>query len=450
MKELLSNQNMNMMIYIKKLVTFFIIITFVQVNGQEILSKNEAVSLALENNYGIKISNNNVKIAENNKKVLNTGHLPTLTGNAGAVYNLDNNTSVRIDTTIILNGAESDRYNASVSLNYTLFDGFGRLYNYKQLKEQYNLSELQARETIENTLLQLFSVYYNVAKLSEDVLLLQKNLKISKDRLERVNYQFDYGQNNKLAVLNAEVDINNDSISLINTKQFLINSKRDLYVVLGKSEAPNFTVDTLVTFDIQPTRLELYKKVKSNNVILQQLEKNILISDFQLKSNKSGYLPSIGLTGTYGWNKNNNNSASFLQSSINTGLSGGINLTWNIFNGGRNRTLVQNAKINLDTQQLQKQQVELQISRDFNNAWEDYQNKLFVLQTQKKNVQTSTDNFNRTEERFKLGQVTSIEFRQAQLNLINVINAKNAAKYEAKLAEIQLVQLSGDLLSSTF
>ncbi len=418
---------------------------------EKILSKEEALQLALENNYGIQISNNNVEIAKNNKNLLNTGFLPTVTGNAGAIYNIDNTEATFSNGNVTsLEGAESNRYNASINLNYTLFDGLGRRYNYKQLKEQYNLSELQARETIENTVLQLFSVYYNVAKLSQDVVLLKQNLKISQDRLERVNYQFDYGQNTKLAVLNAEVDVNNDSINLLNTKQLLENSKRDLYVVLGKNELPNFNVDTLVSFGLQPTRDELYKKVSVNNVTLKQLDKNILISDFQLKSNKSGYLPSIGLTGTYGWNKNNNNAASFVATSTNTGLSGGINLSWNIFNGGRNRTQVQNAKINLNNQKLQKQQVTLQISRDFNNAWEDYQNKLFVLQTQEKNVQTSTDNFNRTEERFKLGQITSIEFRQAQLNLINAKNAKIGAKYEAKLAELQLMQLSGDLLNSSF
>ena len=420
-------------------------------NTENIITKEQAVKLALENNYGIKISNNNVKIAENNKGILNTGYLPTLTGNAGATFNLDDTEAVFSNGDITnLNGAESSRYNASINLNYTLFDGLGRLYNYKQLKEQYNLSELQARETIENTVLQLFTVYFNVAKLSEDTALLNQSLKISKDRLERVQYQYEYGQNTKLAVLNAEVDVNNDSINLLNTKQLLINAKRDLYVVLGKNETPNFKVDTLVNFSLTPTRQELFAQVKKNNVILLQTEENITISDFQLKSNRSGYLPSIGLIGSYGWNKNNNNAASFLTTSTNTGLSGGINLTWDIFSGGRNRTQVQNAKINLDIQQLQKQQIEIEVNRDFNNAWEDYENKLFVLQTQQKNVQTNTDNFNRTEERFKLGQITSIEFRQAQLNLINAINAKNAAKYEAKLSELQLFQLSGELLNIEF
>ncbi|WP_233098655.1 TolC family protein [Aureibaculum flavum] len=436
----------------------FIYITLLFVGAveaqEETISKAEAVQMALENNYGIKIADNNLKISENNKSIYNSGFLPTLTGNAGATYNLDNSEVTFLPRLMLdpitANGAESSRYNASMNLNYTLFDGLGRRYNYKQLKEQYNLTELQARETIENTLLQLFGVYYNVAKLSEDVSLMNQSLKISKDRLERVQYQFEYGQINKLAVLNAEVDVNNDSINLLNTQQLLANSKRDLYVVLGKTEVPNFSVDTLVTFSLQSDKTTLFEKVKANNVTLQQLEKNILISDFQLKSNKSGYLPSIGLTGTYGWNKNNNNSTSQVTTSVNTGLSGGINLTWNIFDGGSTRTRVQNAKINVDTQRLQKQQVELEVNRDFNNAYDDYLNKLFILQTQEKNVQTNTDNFNRTEERFKLGQITSIEFRQAQLNLINAKNAKNSAKYDAKLAELEVLQVSGDLLNTDF
>ena len=442
---------MKMKIYTKIYTSMVIAFLAIQVNAQQILTKKEALQIALENNYGIKIADNNLKIAEKNKSVLNSGYLPTITGNAGASYSLDNTEAVFRDGSLTtLNGAESRRYNASVNLNYTLFDGLGRRYNYQQLKEQYNLSELQARETIENTILQLFTVYYNVAQLTENVSLLNQSLKISKDRLTRANYQFEYGQNTKLFVLNAEVDVNNDSINLLNTKQLLENAKRDLYVVLSKNDVPNFTVDTLVNFIITPNKQELIEKVKANNVTLLQIEKNIHISDFQLKSNKSGYLPSIGLTGTYGWNENQNNASSFLSTSTNTGFTGGVNFTWSLFNGGQTKTKVQNAKINLETQQLLKQQTELEITRDFNNAFEDYQNKLFVLQTQEKNVQTNSNNFNRTEENYKLGQITSIEFRQAQINLINAINDKNASKYDAKLAELQLLQLSGQLLDVEF
>ena len=419
--------------------------------SQEKLTKIEAVKSALDNNYGIKIADNNLKIAKNNKGLLNTNYLPTLTGNAGATFNSDNTDAVFSNgTNTSLNSAKSSRYNSSVSLNYTLFDGLSRHYNYKQLVEKYNLTELQARETIELTILQLFTVYYNVAQLTENVSLLKQNLKISKDRLKRVQYQFEFGQNTKLSVLNAEVDVNNDSINFLNTNQLLLNAKHDLYVVMGKNESPEFSVETQVSFLNMENKDDLFAQLKSKNVNLLQNNRAIKISDFQLKANQSGYLPTIGLTSTYGWSKSNNNSASFLQKSTNLGLSNGFTLKWDLFNGGKTNTLVKNAKINYETQQYLKQQAELKIFNEFYKAWDDYHTKLFVFQTQEKNVQTNSLNFKRTEEQYQLGQVNSIEFRQAQLNLLNAQSNLNKTKYDAKNAELILLQLTGNLLNTPF
>ena len=435
----------------KNTLSIILIFSTYYVFSQEKLTKIEAVKLTLENNYGIKIADNNLKIAKNNKGLLNTNYLPTLTGNAGATFNSDNTDAVFSNgTTTSLNSAKSSRYNSSVSLNYTLFDGLGRHYNYKQLVEKYNLTELQARETIELTILQLFTVYYNVAQLTENVSLLKQNLKISKDRLKRVQYQFDFGQNTKLSVLNAEVDVNNDSINFLNTNQLLLNAKHDLYVVMGKNESPEFSVETQVSFLNMENKDDLFAQLKSKNVNLLQNNRAIKISDFQLKANQSGYLPTIGLTSTYGWSKSNNNSASFLQKSTNLGLSNGFNLKWDLFNGGKTNTLVQNAKINYETQQYLKQQAELKIFNEFYKAWDDYHTKLFVFQTQEKNVQTNSLNFTRTEEQYQLGQVNSIEFRQAQLNLLNAQSNLNKTKYDAKNAELILLQLTGNLLNTPF
>lgn len=435
---------MNIRIYITCIVIFIGIVA----NAQKVLSTDETVKLALEHNYGIKIATNTVEISENNKDILNSGFLPTLTGNAGANYNLDNtDAEFSNGESASLNGAESSRYNASVNLNFLLFDGLGRHYDYKRLKEEYSLSELQARETIENTITQLLTVYYDVARRTENLKSLKETLDISKDRLIRQEYQFEYGQNTKLDVLNAEVDINNDSINIINVKQSLINSKRDLNFVTGNTIIQEFTVDTTVTFLLQLNKQDLLNKLYKNNVTLIQNEKNIAINEFILKANKSGYLPAIGLSGTYGWNENNNNAASFVAVSSNTGLSAGLNLSWNLFDGGGTITRVKNAQINLENQKLQKELLRLDIERNFNNAWDDYQNKLRIFQVQKTNIETAKNNFSRTQEKFKLGQVTSIEFRQAQFNLLTAELSRNQAKYDAKLAEVFVLQLSGELLN---
>ncbi|MDA9327479.1 TolC family protein [Flavobacteriaceae bacterium] len=436
---------------LKKIIFVFMSFCMTSIAAQKLVSVSEAIELALENNYGIKIISNNKEIAKNNASVLNSGYLPTVTSSSGATFNRDNlEAEFANGESTALNGAKSSRYNASINLNYTLFDGLGRYYDYKRLKETYKLSELQARETIENTIAQLYVVYYNVAQVTENVTVLEKTLTISKDRITRASYQFEYGQGTMLNVLNAQVDINNDSINLINAKQQLVNTKRDLNVVLGNVISSEFRVDTTIDFKLDIDQNDLATKVKSNNVNLLQLDKNIMINTFIVKANKSGYLPSLGLTGSYGWNKGNNNAASFVAVSTNTGLSGGLSLSWNLFDGGATATRVSNAKIELENRSLEKESMLIDIERNFNNAWDDYQNKLTIFQVQENNIITSTNNFNRTQEKYKLGQATSIEFRQAQLNLINSELNRNQAKYAAKIAELTVLQLSGELLNIEF
>lgn len=417
----------------------------------ETLTKETAISEVLESNFGVVIAKNNVSIAENNKGILNSGFLPSLTGNAGANYSVeDQEVTLRDGTVNAVDGAETERYNASLNLNYTLFDGLGRWYNYKRLKEEYQLSELQARQTIETTLLQLFSVYYEVARLSENVTVLKQTYNNTQDRLRRANYAFEYGQVNKLEVLNAEVDMVTDSINLMNGRQQLRNAKRDLTVVLNSDLEREFEVDTTVTFLGQLQLEEFTKAADTNNVRLLQAERNTTISDYQYKANKSVYLPSLGLTGSYGWNEGFFPTTSFATSNTTTGFSAGISLTWNLFDGGTGITSVKNAKIQRDTQELLYKQITTEVARDIANAMGNYQNRLAIFELQEQNVVTAQNNYDRSQERYKLGQITSVELRQAQINLLNAQTNKNLAKYEAKLSELELLQLTGQLLNVSF
>lgn len=422
-----------------------------QLYAQKILTKKEAITLALKNNYGIQLAKNNIKIAKNNSSTFNSKMLPTLSTSAGARYNTSNQDIVYRDgTNVSITNAETKTYNASLNLNYIIFDGLGRKYNYKQLKETHNLSAIEAKGTIENTYVSIFTVYFQIARLSENTQTLKEVLNISKQRLLRANYQYDYGQTTKLDVLNATVDVNNDSINFINTRQLLVNAKRDLNIILVKQQSITYTVETDVQFIPLFSFDDLYVKALKNNNILKQQEKNINISKYAVKATQSSYLPSVGLTSSYAWNKSSNPATSFFSGSTITGLNVGVNLSWDIFDGGNTKTLVANSKIFLENQQIIQQQQTDNLKSVLQNTWGAYQNQLYVFKAQQQNVLTAENNFQRTNEKYQLGQVTSIEFRQAQVNLLNTKTALNNAKYDAKLIEIQLLQLSGQLLDIEF
>lgn len=423
--------------------------------AQEILTKKEALAITLANNYGIRIANNDLKVAKNNASIYNSGFLPTVSTSAGANYRRNSqNTIIQSETPIERNieGAVTKSYNAAVNLNYTIFDGLGRRYNYKQLKERYNLTELQAKATIENTYLQLFTLYFQIARLSENTSNLATILKISKDRLKRAQYRYDYGQSSKLLLLNAEVDVNNDSIAYVNTKQQFTNAKRNLNIILGTKKTSDYDVETEVNFSTILNYENLVAKSKTNNITIQQNKKNLAINEFNIKVNKASYLPRLDLSSSYQWSRSENPQTPFFDPSTTTanGLNAGLNLTWNLFDGGATKTRVANSKIALENQKIALELEEETLQNNLKNTWEDYQNRLFILKVQEQNVVTNQNNFDRTMEQFKLGQINSIEFRQAQLNLLNAKASLNNAKYDAKLLELQLLQLSGDLLNTSF
>jgi len=209
-------------------------------------------------------------------------------------------------------------------------------------------------------------------------------------------------------------------------------------------------VDTTVKF-VNTLVIETFlKEAATNNVTLLQAEQNIKVSDYNKKASKAVFLPSFGLTGIYGWNEGNFPETNFLASSSSYGFTGGLNLTWNLFDGGRGITNVKNAKIEYDNQVLLKEQLKIQVQRNIANDYGNYQNRLAIFHLQQQNVITTQNNYERSNEQYKIGQISSLELRQAQINLLNAQTTKNLAKYEAKLAELEVLQLTGQLLSVDF
>lgn len=416
-----------------------------------LLSKRDAVDIALENNYDIRIAEGNVESAANSASIYNSGYLPSIGASGGANYNVQDNFIENQDgSDTDERGVQTYSFSGSVALNYTIFNGLGRKYNYELLKENYSLTELQARQVIETSILNLFVVYYDVARLSQNVNSQVETIDISKRRLLRMKYGYEYGQNTQLDVLNAEVDFNNDSITFLNLRLELENVKRDLNVLLGRDVNVYFEVDTVINYMNDLIKEELMNHAMRNNVGLLQDQGLLRTAEYDVNINKSILIPSVGLSAAYNYNDRFNGPTSFFKHQTTIGPTVSANLSWNIFDGGFTKVRIQNSKIAVKNQQVGLQQTKQILRRNVNNAWAFYQNSLFVLEAEKKNLQTNQRNFERTLEQQKLGQITSIEFRQAQLNLLNAKLNFNRAKYEAKTAELALLQLAGDLMLAKF
>jgi len=428
---------------------FVFILTASGLSAQENLTISKAIKNTLENNLDIKISENLEKIAKNNSSILNNNYLPNIQLGSDVNTNVQN---IEIETPGGLSGAldntQTDNSSAVVSLNYNLIDASGRKYNFKKSKELYSKSKLEAKEIIENTLLQLFTVYFDVGRLTEEEKILKDILEISKKRHERKLSQYEYGQTNNLEVLNAQVDVNSDSINLLNLSNKLNNAKRDLNLIMNIELESDFDIDTNLSFLKRDELSILFTNDIKNNTRFLIAEKDVIISDLEKKVAKFSYLPTLGLSGSYGWNESiNDNPYAFYNKSITDGFSAGVNIRWDIFRGGKKIIANKNATINQENFALVKEKTILDLKKELKNAFQSHLNNLFILEAQNQNLETNKNNFDRNLERYNVGQVSSIEFRSAQLNLLNAELSNNSARFRAKISEAYFLKISGELIS---
>ena len=421
-------------------------------DAQENLNVSDAVKLTLENNLDIKITENQNKIFKNNASFLNSGYLPKLSTSAGFNKSKQN---VEIETPNNLTGKldnmKSENSFSNISLEYVLFDNNGRKFNFKKSKELSSRSELEVKEVIENTLIQLYSIFYEVCRLNEEKEIIKSSLEISKSRLERNKTKFEFGQSTKLELLNAEVDVNTDSIRYLNAIKNLSNAKRDLNLVMNVDLDSDYILDQGVVYNSKENIISFYNNAAENNNKLKIYDKSVEISGYELKSIRSTYLPTIGLIGSYDWNESiNDNPYAFFNKNIYDGISGGVNLRWDVFKSGKRVTENKNAKVMLENSKIEKEKAYLMFQKELNNSHDTYKNNLFILEVQEQSLNTSNNNFLRNSEKYEIGLVSSIEFRNAQLNLLNAKLSRNKARYDAKLSELYFLKVSGVIIDSSF
>ncbi|MEL6942856.1 MAG: TolC family protein, partial [Bacteroidota bacterium] len=335
--------------------------------------------------------------------------------------------------------------NASVSANYVIYNKSREL-TVGQLKEVLNLTDLQLRQTMELNLLEVLSAYYELAQLGEQLEIQKETITLSQKRKERAAYRYEYGQGSRLDVLNAQVDIQRDTVNLLNLEQQISNAKRNLNLFMGLPMTVDFQVDTTVQYLDQPKYQSMLRQTMQDNIQLLLLRQNLVVQEYDLQLNEASKRPVVSTQANYNFSFQDNAAGSFILNSSSRGLNFGVNVAWNLWDGGVRKMRAENIRVGLESQLIQREQIEQQLETNLANAWQSYQNALFILGVEKENLATAQLNFERTEEQFNGGQISSVEFRQAQLNLLNANISKSTAKYNAKIVELQLLQLSGKLL----
>ena len=434
---------MNTKILLRSLILFCLCIF--KINAQEVLTIENALKIALQNNFEIKLASNNLEINTTNVALGNAGMLPRLTANLVDANRIENSTQVRQDgTTNTLDNAKNNSLNYGVGLDWTVFDGLKMFARLDQLKELQKLGEAQLKGIIILKISEVNSVYFDLVQQQQQLAALDTTIVISTQRLSLAQNRFIIGKASKLEVLNAQVDLNTDKVTLLRQMESYANRKIALNQILARDVKVDFKVVNQVTVDDKLILAELMALAEKQNPQLQSEIINKRVSELQLKQIKGERYPTLNLTSGYNFLESQS-SLGFSSQFSARGLNYGFRASLNVFNGFLQNRNEKIAKIQIKNAAIAIEQQSLSVNSALATAFQTYLTNMELIQLEETNEAIAKQNLSITVDKFRIGTITTLEFRVAQLNYINAKVRYSNALFQAKLSEIALKELAGTI-----
>lgn len=429
-----------------KILFHIIVFVFIpKAMGQEMLTVDQAVQIALKNNYDIKIAANELSVDKINNSIGNAGMLPDVSGTLSKNNSVQNSRQVQVNGDIReLDNAKNNRLEYGVNIGWTIFDGLKMFARYDQLKVLEQQGELQLKLAVLTKVSDVMTTYYNLVQQQQLIKALDTTIVISKQRLKTAENRFLIGKAAKLEVLNAQVDLNTDFSTLLKQKELYEITKIQLNEILARDLATNFQVVEDVALDDKLQLQELKAVAEKQNLQLQLAWVNNRIAQLDLKQTKANRYPTIRLNTGYTFVETES-SLGFTTSSSSRGLNYGLTATMPIFNSFSQNRNEKIAKLQVENSSLKVEQQKQTVTAQLSSAFQTYLTNIALAKLEESNEAIAKRNMEITLEKFKIGTVATIEFRNAQENYINAIARNSNAKFQAKISEIALQQIAGNI-----
>jgi len=442
-----------MMKNIKKCFLLFLLLVSVGAlkAQQQVLTLEQAIDVALKNNFDIRLARNTAELAANDYAYANFAFVPRLNATAGTTWN---NTATKQEfvngTKRDTSGIKSNNVSGNVTLSWTLFDGLKMFATRNKIASIRDLGELAIKDQVQNSISTIIGGYYNIVQQKQQLKALAEQMSISEERVKLSDAKFSTGLAPKTDLLQSKVDLNAQKALYIRQQTLIEQSKALLNQLMavpvgatGYDVVDSIPLNTGLSFAV------LQQNIANNNTAIKVQQQNVNISALTIKESKADYFPVISFNSGYNYNRNTSNAATNAFSpkfNRNGVLSYGFTAAIPIFNGFNVKRQVQNARIDFDFQNITLDNVKSQVDLSLNNAFRDYEYYKKQVSLEEETNDLARENAMVALERFKQGVSTILEVKIAQQSLEDSYYRLIQARYNTKLAETELGRLNGALL----
>lgn len=414
--------------------------------SQSVLTVEEAIKIGLEKNYAVLIVKNEQEIAKLQNNFGNAGMSPTVSVNAN--LNLANINSYQEFSTGVIqerNGAQSNNTGASVNVGWVIFDGLKMFAVKKRLGLNEQLSAIELKQQMENTVYEIVSAYYTVVKTNELIKAAKQNLSIYEERKKIAKLRLEIGSDSKVDVLLSQSNENKAKSVIIQLELQLLNAKTKLNTLLNKPVDAEFNTTDSIVLNFNPNIDDLKKDVSKSNSSILMSKQNELIAQQSIKEARSANLPFVQLNGAYNFTRAQSQ-AGFVFLNRQAGLNAGVTAGWLLFNGNKNSKLVKERNILYLNQKYVTEQMQQQIDGQVFNSYKTYLLNKTIVDLERQNLTDSKEVLDVSIERYKVGKSNLLETIETQKNLEDAQVRYIEALYAIKMAETDLLRANGSLV----
>jgi outer membrane protein TolC len=416
--------------------------------SQPLLTLERAIALGLKNNYDIQIARNQVRISENNRGKGLAGLLPTLDA-SGGISRTNSEKEENLPPTT--SDTDIDTWNANLTLNWTLFDGFRMFVNRAKFNELAQLGSYQSRSQIEQSVVDISKSYFSLV-LQEQLLQVARDTRdISETRLSREKIRNQLGGTSTTDFLKAQVAFNADQSSLLDQELQVLIARKQLNILLGQNPETEIAVNREITVpELTTDDSQLLDLAMRQNSSLTAATLNKRIADRDVQGARSLFFPRVTSFASYGYNDQtlNSNAGLFPGQDVGTQTTSstiGLALSFNLFNGRRDRIELQNAKIEANNQSLALRDARNRLAGLVQETLNTYRQRMEVVALEEQNIRAAHQNLDLQRERLQSGIANSLDFRDAQVSLTQAQTSLIVARYQARISHIEIEQLTGVL-----
>lgn len=409
------------------------------------LTAEQAVSIATENNYGVRIARNSAAITKLANNPGAAGMLPSLDANGG--YSMDNAATKQEFFTgedRNADNANAQVLNGEVELNWTLFDGLSMFAAKDRLEALERIGENQLRQELEGTTYDVLTAYYQLVQLEKAVAVQREGMQTSRERLKITETGERVGASSGLELVQARLDLSTDSAQMLALLQQTAMARTALNTLMARDPGTAFEVDTVIPATGPLDLPTLRQAAMSTNTTLQHAREERMVADLSVKQLRGTLLPKLNGFANYGYSRSTSD-VGFLKSSQRTGPQYGLTLSVPLFRGGAVKAVKQ-AKLAGEQADLSVQRTQLELERNLLDTWERFGNARQRVALEEANLGGSRTQMRVALESYRIGVSTAVQLRDVQQSVVAMENRLLTAQFEAKVAELQLKWLAGELL----